>query len=222
MHNFFKHLKTVNTHRFWVWHYARLAGIGLRGFFHDISKYSYTEFSESMHYFTGTYSPIDKCKKEKGYSLAWLHHRSHNKHHREYWTDNYDLGTTCVKIPFVYCLEMICDFLAAGKTYSLNAGKDFSIQSELDWWNAQLEHGIKMHPESLHLIHIIFLSMRETGIENTLKNHKFLKYLKSQYIAGDMANELPEIIAIQPIKILQNAADQISKDNNIKITLTYV
>ena len=46
-----------------------------------------------------------------------MHHRGRNKHHYEYWTDNYDEGTTCIEMPFIYVVEMLCDYLGAARTY---------------------------------------------------------------------------------------------------------
>ena len=128
MNKFFSHLKTVNTHRKWVRHYCFKAGLYWQGLTHDLSKYSPVEFFESVKYYQGNRSPIDACKEDKGYSKAWFHHKSHNKHHREFWTDNYDKGTSCVPMPKKYAKEMLCDFLGAGRAYS---GKDFKYYDEL-------------------------------------------------------------------------------------------
>ena len=139
---FFGHLKTVIVHRFWVCVYCFKFGIPFRGMVHDLSKFTPVEFFESVKYYTGTSSPIDEAKKATGYSVAWMHHKSHNKHHHEYWTDNYNQGTTCVCMPYKYTVEMCCDFLGAGKAYQK---KNFSYQNELNWWNNQKDIR-KMHP----------------------------------------------------------------------------
>ena len=81
---FFKHLHTVNTHRFKVFLLCCRVGIPIQGLLHDLSKYSPEEFWESVKYYEGTHSPIHNCKKENGYSKAWLHHKGRNKHHYEY------------------------------------------------------------------------------------------------------------------------------------------
>ncbi len=86
------HFKTIHTHRKWVRKYCFLAGIPWRGITHDLSKYSPTEFWESVRYWTGNGSPIDVCKKENGFSRGWLHHKGRNPHHYEYWMDNFDKG----------------------------------------------------------------------------------------------------------------------------------
>ena len=73
-----KHFCLVNKHRFLVFQLSIKAGIPWRGFIHDLSKYSPTEFWESAKYFNGKKSPISVCRLDKGYSLAWLHHKGRN------------------------------------------------------------------------------------------------------------------------------------------------
>ena len=81
--NFFKHLHMVNKHKYLVFKLSLKAGIPLRGLLHDLSKYLPIEFFEGVKYYDGKISPIKVCKKENGYSKAWLHHRGRNKHHAE-------------------------------------------------------------------------------------------------------------------------------------------
>ena len=132
--NIFGHLKTVLIHKYWVFIYCWKLRIPWRGIVHDLSKFSWTEFSESVKYYQGgKKSPIPVVKEELGYSKAWQHHKGRNKHHYEYWTDNYDTGITCIEIPEVYVRELVADWMAAGRTY---CGKGFKVQNEIDWWNA--------------------------------------------------------------------------------------
>lgn len=88
--NTFRHFKKVCTHKRWVFYYCCKVGIPFQGLVHDLSKLSPTEFWESVKYYQGTSSPIDACKKENGWSAAWMHHKGRNKHHYEYWQDNFD------------------------------------------------------------------------------------------------------------------------------------
>lgn len=90
--NTFRHFKKVCTHKRWVFYYCCKVGIPFQGLMHDLSKFSPTEFLESVKYYQGTSSPIDACKKENGWSVAWMHHKGRNKHHYEYWQDNFDNG----------------------------------------------------------------------------------------------------------------------------------
>ena len=130
MKKFFGHLKTVIVHKHWVFFFARKFNIGWQGFWHDMSKFSPCEFFESVKYYSGTRSPIDACKEDNGYSMAWLHHKGRNKHHYEYWQDDFDKGTKHLDIPKKYVIEMLCDFLGAGKAYN----KDATFSTEYDWW----------------------------------------------------------------------------------------
>lgn len=142
--NIFGHLKNILTHKFWVCYFGRKIGLSWwRCLMHDMSKFSLTEFWESVEYYQGTSSPIPICKKDKGYSKAWQHHKGHNPHHYEYWTDNYDTQMTLIPMPFEYIEEMIADWCAAGRTYQ---GKKWTFDSQCEWW----EHKKTLNP-SIHL-----------------------------------------------------------------------
>ena len=115
----YKHFKTVCKHKYAVFKECRACGIPVQGMIHDLSKFSITEFASSAKYFQGNRSPISAEKDAIGYSSAWLHHKGHNKHHWEYWTDFGSNGEVIpAKIPYKYVVEMICDWIGAGKVYS--------------------------------------------------------------------------------------------------------
>ena len=135
---FIGHTKTVIKHKYWVWYYMNKCGLkwGWRGLWHDMSKFSPTEFWESVKYYSGTRSPIDACKEENGVSMAWMHHKGRNPHHYEYWMDNFDKGGEPKEMPWRYKVEMICDYLAAARAYM---GKNFSYKAEYEWWKKKLE-----------------------------------------------------------------------------------
>lgn len=155
---FFGHLLTIVKHKYWVFHYSLKCGIPWLGLIHDSSKFSPVEFFESVKYFTGCGSPINAAKADKGYSKAWFHHRGRNKHHYEYWVDWLDLGGIPVKMPYKYAIEMICDYLAAARTYTK---KEFSYKSELAWWESREERA-KMHEDTKRLVTIIFRDLSIT------------------------------------------------------------
>ena len=151
---FIGHWRTVRTHRKWVRHYCRLAGIPWRGWKHDLSKYSPTEFWESVRYWTGTHTPIEEAKKQQGYSRAWLHHRGRNPHHWAYWADNFSEGLTIYPMPMDDFVELVCDFLGAGRVYS---GDMFSYSGERDWWLQEREKDSRaMNPKNKKMLDIIF------------------------------------------------------------------
>ena len=114
-----KHFVTITRHRHEVIKNCFKAGIPFQGLKHDLSKYSFCEFSKGAKYFQGTRSPNEAEREEYGYSLTWMHHKGRNRHHFEYWTD-YDPVTkkiSPVKMPRKYVVEMFCDRVAASKIY---------------------------------------------------------------------------------------------------------
>ena len=153
-HNILGHWKTIRTHRKWVRYYCNLAGIRWRGLKHDLSKYSPTEFFESARYWTGTSSPINEAKKQQGYSRAWLHHRGRNPHHWAYWADNFSEGFVVYPMPCNDFVELVCDFLAAGRAYS---GDMFSYSNERLWWLHERDYGSRaMNEKNKKMLDIIF------------------------------------------------------------------
>jgi len=171
---FFGHLKTVIIHKSWVFYYCCKFGIPFRGIIHDMSKFSPIEFFESVKYYTGTDSPINKCKEINGVSYAWLHHRGRNKHHWEYWVDNFEKGMTFQKIPYKYSVEMLCDFLGAGRAYYKDK---FTYQKEYDWW-VNSGKASYMNPRNAEFIEI---ALRYIIKHNKLPDKCFLKCAYEAY-----------------------------------------
>ena len=165
---FFKHLHTVNKHRFKVFVLCCKAGQPWRGLLHDLSKYSPTEFFEGVKYYQGTYSPIKNRKMEVGYSEAWLHHFGRNKHHYEYWRD----GDKGIKMPFKYACELICDYLAAGEIYM---GDNFSYQAEYVWWIHKRENLFQIHPHTRQFIEDVLFQLTIVNNKYSVLNKKNLK-----------------------------------------------
>ena len=146
-----KHFTKICKHKWWVFYYCCKAGIPWRGIKHDMSKFSPTEFWESVRYYQGNRSPIDACKEDKGYSKAWLHHKGRNRHHYEYWVDNFDNGGQPLQMPYKDAVEMLCDYLGASRAY---LGKDFSYQKEYEWWLKKSAKPLAMHPQTKQFIDI--------------------------------------------------------------------
>lgn len=170
-----KHLHTINKHRWYVFLYSVKAGIPFRGLVHDFSKYSPTEFWESVKYFDGSRSPIHFAKIEKGYSIAWLHHKGRNKHHFEYWEDIKKDGRFGAFIPYKYAVECICDKIAACRVYN---GDNFNKKQPYEYWNrVDKQNVIVIHPGIMEFMEIILKKISVSGINDTLKS----KYLKEVY-----------------------------------------
>lgn len=180
---FFGHLKTVLTHKYWVFYYASRLGIVWQGLVHDLSKFSPVEFFEGVKYWTGKRSPILVAKEQAGISYAWLHHRGRNKHHYEYWIEKLDTGGVPHKIPFKYVVEIVCDWLGACRSYEKN--NDGIFQKESDWWQGHVAN-VKMHEETKALITSILARMvyyyNESGSEKVaLRRTKWFIEVSKKY-----------------------------------------
>ena len=166
------HLKTVLHHKKLVFIFCVKAGIPLRGFLHDLSKFSPTEFIGSVRYYSdGKRSPTVAERRDKGYSAVWLHHKGRNKHHFEYWIEfNWNGQPTYVcPMPLVYVKEMFCDRLAATKTYLKDRYTD---RAPLEYYIAKNERAF-MHEKTAEILERALLTLAESG-ENAA-----LSYLKS-------------------------------------------
>ena len=168
--NFFRHLHTVNKHRFYVFKLSIKAGIPIRGLLHDLSKYSPTEFWEGVKYFNGRKSPISVCIEENGYSKAWLHHKGRNKHHFEYWIDLQAENKTPV-IPYKYAAEMICDTLAASLVYN---GKEWKRDTPLNYYNKRKDKEY-INPKIQKFLLTVYEQVSKEGIDDVVTSHNLKK-----------------------------------------------
>ena len=159
MKNIFKHLRKILIHKWWVFYYACKLGIPLRGLLHDLSKFSWVEFGESIKYYQGDKSPIPVAKKDKGYSDAWQHHKGRNPHHYEYWVDWDEEGNeVLIPLPYECVLELIADYFGAFRAYN----GYMSLSAEYKWWIKKRET-IPMHPLTKSTISNIMLDIMNHG-----------------------------------------------------------
>ena len=180
MNKWFGHLKTVLLHKYWVFRYALIAGIPLRGLVHDLSKFSPTEFGESVRYYTGRRSPIHYARADQHYSLAWLHHKGRNKHHYEYWIDydtdrEHDPPLCGMKMPKRYVAEMALDRIAACQIYQ---GSAYDDSSPMQYYRKGRAFHL-MHPETAELLETILVYLAEHGQRETFR------YIRKTILADD-------------------------------------
>lgn len=171
-----RHFKTVSTHKWEVFKECKACGLFWQGLTHDLSKFGIVEFASSARYFQGNRSPIEAEKEAIGYSKAWLHHKGHNKHHWEYWTDFAEDGTIIAnKIPVKYVIEMVCDWIGAGKAYS----KEKWTQAEPLNYYIKVRKGRHFHTDTEVLLMVMLGIINDEGLEAF---HKYARQmLKSGY-----------------------------------------
>lgn len=166
MNKYWKHFKTITKHKWYVMKACFKAGIYWQGLTHDLSKYSITEFSSSAAYFQGDKSPIKVEKIKNGYSFAWQHHQGVNKHHWQYWIDFEHGELIVIEMPAKYVIEMLCDWIGAGKAY--NKGQ-WTINSFKSWYNSHRDTII------LHTLTKEFIDLLMYSVESEEELFKWLK-----------------------------------------------
>jgi len=155
----YKHLCIITKHKIEVCKTCFAAGLYWQGIVHDLSKYSLSEFIEYAQYYNGEISPVDKAKQEKGYCNAWMHHKGRNPHHYEYWIDNLDGGGVPLLMPYKYAMEMVCDYIGAGKVYNK---EKWSIAEPLIYWENKKKTA-KIHPKLVRFFDRIFFDFSQIG-----------------------------------------------------------
>lgn len=160
--NIIKHFCLITRHKWEVFKLTVRLGIPLRGLLHDLSKYSPTEFWESVKHYDGSRSPINVCKEQHGYSKAWLHHKGRNKHHPEYWYDK-NAPIPMPMMPYKYICEMICDQVAAGRVYQ---GKNWKPEYQLAYWNKHKAEFV-VHEKIKDFITTVCEELAKQGLEKT-------------------------------------------------------
>lgn len=193
MKNFFKHLHTVNKHRFKVLKNCIKLGIFWRGLVHDLSKYSPKEFNKSAKYYQGTSSPIFVQRINEGfYSTITIHHTRKNKHHFEYWVDFYNGKLVLAPMPYKYSLEYVADVIAASQTYN---GKNFTKNLPLEYFDTRKERML-MHSATKLFVHTLLNEYSLNGFKNLKKkntkkiyNNCIKKYNKNELLPIDYKNK---------------------------------
>lgn len=136
---YWKYLKYLLKHKYFVAKECFKRGLWLQGFTHDLSKFLPSEFIPYAYAFYGT----DEEKKayNSKYILAWLKHQKRNPHHWQYWLLNNDLEQPeIICMPDKYILEMYCDWVGAGLAIS---GRNDVVE-----WYSKIKDKIILHPEA--------------------------------------------------------------------------
>ncbi len=161
------HLKTITTHKLLVMENCFKVGLYKQGLLHDLSKYSPTELITGVKYYQGTRSPNAVEREEKGYSIAWLHHKGRNRHHFEYWIDFSRAagGLAGAKMPLNYVIEMVMDRIAASRVYR---GKEYTDASAWEYYQREKPFLTgAMHPETQALLETILQMLKDKGEKKT-------------------------------------------------------
>lgn len=191
MGNAWKHFCTITHHKNLVMAGCFKIGLYKQGLLHDLSKYSPTEFLVGCKYYQGNMSPNNAERKDKGYSLAWLHHKGRNKHHLEYWID-YGVSNengkehrsmVGMKMPVRYVCEMFIDRISASKNYQK---EQYTDHSALDYFLKGKDHYL-IHPDTEALLWYLLLMLAKRGEKETFA------FVKNEVLKGKVPYEKAEL-----------------------------
>lgn len=136
--------------------YVFLAGLKVGGIpawrllFHDISKFSMSEFPVYKSRILNNGKIIDRG----GWAYAWHHHYMRNPHHWEHWVFYWQGDSTyyegiidnkCLPMPETCAREMIADWMGASRLYT--GSWDIT-----DWLLENLPK-MKLHPETEGIVY---------------------------------------------------------------------
>ncbi len=178
------HLRTINHHKKLVFRHCAACGLVWQGITHDLSKYSPVEFRAGAKYYQGDQSPNNMERATNGYSAAWLHHKGRNKHHLEYWIDYSPVGRheMCgMEMPVRYVVEMVCDRIAASKTYNPATYEDGFPYRYYD----RSKSILIMHENTHALLEGLLAMLRDKGETETFRfiKHEVVGKNKNPFIA---------------------------------------
>ena len=145
---YLRYLKYLLRHKCFVFCACLQYRLIWLGIIHDWSKILPDEFIPYARHFygnsgmkegrdeSGYYKPTDTGDKD--FDFAWVLHQKRNKHHWQWWLLPEDeSGAKILEIPHPYRLEMICDWIGAGR-----ALKTGTAQS----WYEKNKHKLQLHP----------------------------------------------------------------------------
>lgn len=130
---YWKYLRYLLRHRWFVMLACFREGLYWQGLIHDWSKFLPGEFVPYARYFYGPKLPSIKEshgdhrqmvffsgmyseRVEQDFNAAWLAHQHRNPHHWQHWVLREDSGATfALPMPHKYRVEMLCDWQGAGR-----------------------------------------------------------------------------------------------------------
>ena len=134
MSAYFRYLKAVLRHKWFVFVECSRRGHPLMGLLHDMSKFRPSEFLPYANFFYGR----EAKPGDEAFDFAWLLHQKRNKHHWQWWVLPEDEGgTKLIPMSDKHRVEMVCDWRGAGRAYGNN---------DTPGWYMANKHKLRLDP----------------------------------------------------------------------------
>lgn len=155
MRRHLSYLKYVLRHKWFVFVAGRKIKCGIfRMLLHDISKFRPREWSPYAFTFYNK-DGFGRYNETIDFNYAWNSHQKTNKHHWQYWVLQEDSGKTiCLPIPKKYILEMIADWMGAGKA--------ITGEWEVCNWYEKNKNKIQLNPHTKDIVEELLNTVKET------------------------------------------------------------
>lgn len=146
----------VAIHKLFVYQAGRMLGVPrLQLLLHDLHKLTPSEWTPYVNSFYRKKSPrrkdggYDPNKVSAEFDYAWLHHqKTMGKHHWQFWLLPLDDGGfKALEMPEKYVIEMVADWMGAGK--AINGRWDVG-----DWYRANRDKMI-LHPKTRNQVNAL-------------------------------------------------------------------
>jgi hypothetical protein len=176
---YWKYLKYVIRHKWYVFKACFKMGIIWRGIIHDLSKFRPSEFIPYARFFygngnniksrrdnSGFYKPYDTG--DRNFDFAWLLHQKRNKHHWQWWILPLDDGgIKKIEMDIIDVKEMIADWIGAG----------MAISGRKDPWDWYIVNNNKIQLNEKTKI-IVEKVLEEIHIHDNVNKKEFSKILQ--------------------------------------------
>lgn len=106
---------------------------------HDQSKFSLIEFDGYRRKF---YRADGEAENDRSFNYSWLHHIRENDHHWEHWVIPCVNECKALSMPFIFIIEMLCDWTAMSYKFKDIPG---------DFFNRQKDHMV-LHEETQKIV----------------------------------------------------------------------
>lgn len=116
-----KYLLYILEHKWNVFKVAVSKGMFIHALTHDLSKFSISEFLPYARYFYK-----DKIVYKSQFERAWKHHYKNNKHHWNYWLDEYGNPK---EMPLKYINQMVVDWEAMALKFG-DTAQDYYLKNK--------------------------------------------------------------------------------------------
>jgi hypothetical protein len=163
------YFKYVLRHKKFVYQEGRSLGLGRWQLLcHDLSKFRWDEWRAYALYFYDADGALPDTRwhgdfrnwvqfrdkvtgRQEAFDAAWLKHLHRNPHHWQHWILRNDDGTTvALEMPTRYCIEMLADWVGAGRAIH-------GRREVVEWYTKNADKMI-MHPNVRSFVETLMMA----------------------------------------------------------------